>query len=220
MAQSEQSLVNTGESRRTAVGAFLPTISTSSGMSLRSTGRDIMMIRLDAEETTLEPWLATSADEADPAVSPDGRWIAHTSRESGSLEVVVRPFAGQARKQISRDGGDDPFWSPDGSMLCFVADNEATGGEVVMAAAVTTSDEASGDADGGAADPPPPFDAAPVVLFELPRFAERLEFFPPDTSRFLMVGPLETEPEEDWFEIAVTLNFFEELNARAPTSGK
>ena len=39
LAQSEQSLVNAGESRRTAVGAFLPTISTSSGMSIRSTER-------------------------------------------------------------------------------------------------------------------------------------------------------------------------------------
>ena len=65
-------------------------------------------------------------------------------------------------------------------------------------------------------DAPPPFDAAPEPVIDLPRELRRIEFFP-DGERFLMVAPVDVQEEEEWFEVSVTLNFFEELNARAPT---
>jgi Tol biopolymer transport system component len=56
-----------------------------------------------------------------PQVSPDGRWIAYASNESGKYEVYVRPFpeADKGKSQISTNGGDNPLWSPDGRDLFY-----------------------------------------------------------------------------------------------------
>ena len=62
--------------------------------------------------------------EGHPAVSPDGRWLAYYSNESGAAsEVFVRPLEGPGRKhQISRSGGLRPRWSSDGTELFFSGD--------------------------------------------------------------------------------------------------
>ena len=61
---------------------------------------------------TPEPFLATSFTEYEPAFSPDGRWLAYSSDESGTMEVYVRPFPGPGgRSQISTGGGHTPRWS-------------------------------------------------------------------------------------------------------------
>lgn len=70
-------------------------------------------------DTTFETAL-TSTDywEGMPAVSPDGRWLAYYSNESGSVHVYVRPLSGQARPvQVSRDAGLYPRWSRSGRSL-------------------------------------------------------------------------------------------------------
>src|SRR5260370_22920361 len=55
------------------------------------------------------------------SLSPNGRWLAYTSAESGKPEVFVMPFAGgQGKWQISQDGGESPFWSSDGKELFYV----------------------------------------------------------------------------------------------------
>ena len=55
-----------------------------------------------------------------PVISPDGRWMAYESTESGRREVYVRPFpTGDARLQVSQHGGDEPAWSPDGHRLFY-----------------------------------------------------------------------------------------------------
>lgn len=57
-----------------------------------------------------------------PSLSPDGRWIAYVSNESGRLEVFARPLAGAGgRHQISLDGGDEPVWSPTGREIFYRA---------------------------------------------------------------------------------------------------
>src|ERR1700674_2151806 len=66
-----------------------------------------------------ELFLRTPFDEAEPAFSPNGRWIAYTSSESGGNEVYVRPFPGGApsgsgKWQISSGWGRYPIWSHDG----------------------------------------------------------------------------------------------------------
>jgi serine/threonine-protein kinase len=67
-----------------------------------------------------EPFLATDANEEYASFSPDGRWLAHTSNESGRAEVYVRPYPGPGpATQISSTGGSAPAWSPDGSRLYF-----------------------------------------------------------------------------------------------------
>ena len=69
------------------------------------------------------PFLISSAAAADemPSLSPDGNWVAVPSNESGSIEIVVRPFApgGGAATQVSFDGGHDPRWSHNGKELFY-----------------------------------------------------------------------------------------------------
>ncbi|MDP3720495.1 MAG: protein kinase [Acidobacteriota bacterium] len=70
-----------------------------------------------------KPLLATSADEGLAVLSPDGRWLAYQSNESGGDEIYVRPFpeVAQARWQVSASGGAVPRWSRDGRELYFLA---------------------------------------------------------------------------------------------------
>ena len=64
--------------------------------------------------------VATPADEADPQVSPDGRWVAYQSNESARFEVYVRPFRREGERiQVSRNGGAQVRWSRDGRELYF-----------------------------------------------------------------------------------------------------
>jgi serine/threonine-protein kinase len=62
-------------------------------------------------------------DEYSPTVSPDGRWLAYVSVESGREEVYVRPFPDitRARWQVSTSGGSSPVWSREGRELFFAA---------------------------------------------------------------------------------------------------
>jgi eukaryotic-like serine/threonine-protein kinase len=65
-------------------------------------------------------WRATAHREGQARVSPDGRWIAYTSNESGTNEVFVEPFEGGGRRwQISVSGGIEPAWSRDASRLFY-----------------------------------------------------------------------------------------------------
>ena len=58
--------------------------------------------------------------ESAPQFSPDGRWIAYDSTESGRTEIYVRPFPGLGGKwQISTEGGAEPVWNPKGKELFY-----------------------------------------------------------------------------------------------------
>jgi Tol biopolymer transport system component len=64
--------------------------------------------------------LTSAANEDEPALSPDDRWLAYTSDESGRREVFVRPFPGMgARWKISTEGGFSPRWSRSGRALFY-----------------------------------------------------------------------------------------------------
>ena len=66
--------------------------------------------------------LATPFKEDFPEVSPDGRWVAYVSEETGRLEVDVRPVSGAIGQwQLSTAGGTQPRWRSDGRELYFVA---------------------------------------------------------------------------------------------------
>ena len=78
--------------------------------------------------------LGSPSDEVAPAISPDGRWLAYVSNESGRAEVYVRGFPDMAgRYQVSLEGGTEPAWSPRGGEL-FYRD-----GPALMAARLETS---------------------------------------------------------------------------------
>ncbi len=68
------------------------------------------------------PLLASPFREFEPRFSPDGKWIAYSSNESGRREVYVQPFPGLGGKwQVSSQGGRDPEWRRDGKELFFLS---------------------------------------------------------------------------------------------------
>jgi serine/threonine-protein kinase len=102
----------------------LPTGSAASSASARLAlaGGQYDLFALALDSGVPEPWLATEFLERAPTFSPDGRWVAYSSDESGRDEVYVRPFPGPGgRIQVSTGGGTEPAWSPDGSELFYRA---------------------------------------------------------------------------------------------------
>jgi len=162
---------------------------------------DIAVIRLDGDETVM-PLLQTTFRERFPEVSPDGRWLAYTSDESGRDEIYVRPFpdvdAG-GRWQVSADGGAQPLWARDGQELFYRSS------DAMMAVLVETD---------------PTFAAGnPEVVFEGQyemTQGGRTYDISLDGEQFLMMKEVEGSLETP--QIIVVLNWFEELERLAPTA--
>ncbi len=113
------------------------------------TGGNIWLLALDQPEPKL--LLQTKANEWEAKFSPDVRWIAYTSDESGQNQIYVQSFPDAAiRVPVSRDGGTNPKWNPQGKELFFVSRDNAL-----------MSVEVHGDASGFRAGPP-------KALFTLP----------------------------------------------------
>ncbi len=146
--------------------------------------------------------LATSsADEMAPALSPDGRWLAYVSNESGAHEVYVRPFPNTAdgRWQISTAGGAEPVWAHSGRELFYRTIGAATDSQMVIA--VTT----------GKSFVP----GTRKALFPLIRYATDGTYqqyaVAPDDRRFVMVRATEANRVD---QLVVVGNFFDVLRAR------
>jgi serine/threonine protein kinase/Tol biopolymer transport system component len=91
-----------------------------------STGRDIWLLRPGADR---KPFANSNADESAPRFSPDGRWIAYVSDESGQAEVYAQSLSGTpVRHHISKGGGAEPVWRRDGRALFY----RARGGLMVV----------------------------------------------------------------------------------------
>ena len=73
----------------------------------------------------VEPLVEDSFSVGSAVVSPDGRWLAYSSDESGQLEVYVQPLSGPGeRRQVSTNGGRQPVWNPVGGGLFFFAQTD------------------------------------------------------------------------------------------------
>jgi Tol biopolymer transport system component len=87
----------------------------------QKTGGDLWALPLDGDKKPF-PVLQTAFDEWDAEFSPDGRWIAYESNQSGRLEIFVRPFPQSSGQwQVSTAGGTQPRWRADGKELYYMA---------------------------------------------------------------------------------------------------
>ena len=76
---------------------------------------------LSLGDTHVSEVAQTRPDEAQARLSPDGRWLAYASNESGRADVYIRPVTGGSRVVVSTDGGTWPYWRRDGRELYYVA---------------------------------------------------------------------------------------------------
>lgn len=89
--------------------------------------RDILAVPMTGPKTVTAVVTGPHAENM-PRISPDGRWLAYQSNETGRFEIYVRPFPGTgARVQISDNGGSEPLWGRSGQSLYF---RDAIGGVV------------------------------------------------------------------------------------------
>ena len=165
-------------------------------------GRDIFAVRPGADAEVV-PLMAADFDEIEPDLSPDGRWIAYSSNETGRYEAYVRPFpdVDSGRWQVSVDGGFSPKWAPDGSEIFFV-DNDRS----MVAAEVDTRSEFSSGRPETLFEIDPQIDYVDIALiYDITR-----------DGRFVMAresgGAGDSEGPSG---IVLVNNFFEELRARA-----
>ncbi|MEE8147578.1 MAG: hypothetical protein V3T24_08245, partial [Longimicrobiales bacterium] len=164
--------------------------------------RDILGFRPGVDSAAV-PLVATDFAENSPALSPDGRWLAYTSDESGQDEVYVRPFpdVNTGRWLVSNGGGITPLWAHSGRELFFLTSD---GG--FMAAHVETT---------------PSFRVTETErLFELPPgtsegLAAGWYDVTTDDQRFLMARVPQAETgDSDVPQLILVKNFFEELKQR------
>ena len=206
---------------------FLPTMSSDGKLVVAleqhpNTNNDLVLLRLDASGARAragtptpsgssngqgglptEPLRATQASEIHPEISPDDRWIAYTSSESGRNEIFVQTFpdVSQGRWQVSTDGGSRPAWSPAGGELFYVT---LTG--AMMSVPI---------------EPGPVFKwRNPVKLFDWPSIGTpgpaRTYDVSRDGRRFLMVKEAVGNERQGAATIRVVLNWVEELKTKLP----
>jgi len=117
-----EELVRVGENELPNVFQYPRSISGDGQILFTSSAdppRDIGSLRIGADRT--EPLIVAPGEQVSAELSPDGRWLAYDSSESGRSEIYVRPFpnVGERRIQISTDGGADPVFSRDGTELFY-----------------------------------------------------------------------------------------------------
>ena len=103
-------------------------------LAVVSIGNSIDVVRVPLDSARgVRPYAATPANEEYPRFSPDGRWVALASDESGRTEVYVRSFPDpSARIQVSVAGGGEPVWSADGTRLYYRSGNALLAARVAL----------------------------------------------------------------------------------------
>jgi serine/threonine-protein kinase len=161
--------------------------------------QDLFAVRTDGD-TTVHELLASRWVERQPALSPDGRWLAYISDETGRYEVYVRPFPDTrvTRRQVSLNGGFAPRWSRDGRELYFVDETTTLFAVPISPGLVFTP-------------------GSPQRLFNAFAFNAQGASYDvhPDGKRFLMTRAAgSAAPQRD--ELVVVQDFFGELTAKVP----
>jgi eukaryotic-like serine/threonine-protein kinase len=176
---------------------------------LASSGWEMREWSRERGDRRLLPPSATPSLERYPTFSPDGRWLAYASNDSGRDQVYVRAYPGMStRQQISTEGGFAPAWSRDGRELFFM-----TGANEDARLMVAPFDTGTGAVT-----------APPRVLLKGPYgICSPMRCYDPapDGEHFVMIRfppPGTDDPVNT--RIAVVLNWFDELKRLAPASSK
>ena len=158
-------------------------------------GESVVLLPMEASSGKPQLLYPTRFLKTNPIFSPDGRWIAYTSSDSGRSDVFVSAYPGPgATVQVSSEGGTMPRWRRDGAELFY-----RNGGKM-MAVKVETR---------------PTFSASrPELLFEA-TYGNGYDVAP-DGKRFLMVKNLAVANAGDPNQLNVVLNGREDLKARVP----
>ena len=147
-------------------------------------------------------FLRTRAADGAPQLSPDGRWMAYASEESGRREIYVQAYPGPGgRWQISSDGGNEPLWSASGREVFYRS------GDRLMEVDIST------DGEFLASKPRQLFEGSYVRSSA--GYARANYDVSPDGQRFLMVKPVE-QKSAPLTQIHVVLNWSEELKRLVP----
>ena len=94
------------------------------GMPAAKSGVDLWLLPVNGDRRPI-PFLRTGFNQTQSQVSPNGRWIAYTSNESGGDEVYVESFPRPgSRYQVSTHGGVQPRWGAEGRELFYLASNQ------------------------------------------------------------------------------------------------
>ena len=178
----------------------------------RQSGGDIMILSMAGDEAagwkpgTPTPFLATTANEMDPAFSPDGKWIAFMSNKSGRPEVYVRPYPGPAGEWVISSGPSAarfPIWSRQRNELFYTT----LQGEIMRV---------SYTVEGGAFVPgrPQPWSKDRfLTAFTVRRFDLH-----PDGDRFLVAPAPQQQTATQQDKVVFVFNFFADLRRLAQTN--
>jgi serine/threonine-protein kinase len=170
------------------------------GKTLLFAGRQsIQTLSLDGGDK-IQSFLQSSFNFSSPHFSPDGRWVAYMSDESGRREVCIQPFPGPGGKwMISTEGGEYPRWARNGREIFFLS------GDKLMSVALETQ---------------PTFKAAtPHALFPATGYLAAGNYdVAPDGQHFVMIKQDDTLTNPK--ELNVILNWSEELRRLAPAGKK
>src|SRR6266566_3016496 len=206
----QNSMRVTGEPTALTAGMRLGFLGGSADLAVSATGtlvyatgagegkQELVWVTRDGKARAVDPdWPCTYVGF--PALSPDGKWLAYASNETGADEIYVVPFpnTGAGKRAISAGGGTEPLWSHRGNELFY---RDASGD--LVAVEVHTN---------------PTFSLGrSVALFPAAGFSS-LRFIPQyavalDDRRFLMIRPLQTGAPD---KLIVVENWFEELRTKS-----
>jgi Tol biopolymer transport system component/tRNA A-37 threonylcarbamoyl transferase component Bud32 len=164
----------------------------------RTTTRDILARRTTGDTTPVPLLQTPSFQEIEPTLSPDGKWLAYASNESGRFEIYVRPFpdTDRAKWQVSTDGATDPLWSHSGRELFFFANTGMVTSVEILPAATFTMGKRT-----------------PLFSATLTAGGPHSWDITPDDQRFVMIQ-LSGSGDTQSRELVVVENFFSELKAK------
>jgi serine/threonine-protein kinase len=173
---------------------------------------DLAVAIIDGPRSTLRVLARTPQREQSPEFSPDGKWLAYSSDESGRHEVYVRAYPGDGPVQrVSVDGGSCPAWGKMGREMYFIGPPSEDGSGRMMVADVTPG------ASARIGTPRPLFEFGPDLLF--PSTPMRSHAVSPDGERFYVVQSVPYPPLPPVTHVNLILNWFEELKAKVPAGG-